>query len=336
VRRYSLDLEEHALGSVLVSAVFDAFLAIYQRKTARYLRLATGGSGQLPPGELPPELQRILAEKASALAAQFQLMCIRAIDYCPPVDIEFGEFLRAVMTADRELVPDDRWAYREAWTDAFRGRGIHPRDVDFLCEDALLWRPPVRSLAPQSELAFAALRFDGDPARPAGATELRRQAGALGRLMSRPEHLEGFGLCGPDHPRLAGDSVSLPRVESIRSSRRVGPDGQIIFDLIAEVTQTRRVHDDGAGAAFDFLGGSTVVIGPDGCIRYVISKSILNEARLERQRSFLASDRGKTLWPTSRGVRAPAPRPFRALHATGMEKPAPDARPPTEPGLAPR
>jgi hypothetical protein len=335
-RRYSEDLEEHALGSVLVSAVFDAFLAIYRRKTARYLRLATAGSGQLPPGELAPELQRILAEKASALAAQFQLICIRAIDYCPPVDVEFGEFLRAVLTADRELVPDDRWAYREAWIDAFRGRGIHPRDVDFLWEDALLWRPPLKSLAPQSELAFAALRFDGDPARPAGAAELRRQAGALGRLISRPEHLESFGLAAPDHARLAGDAVSLPRVESIRSSRRVGPDGQIIFDLIAEVTQTRRVRDDGEGVAFDFLGGSTVVIGPDGCIRYVISKSILNEARLERQRRFLASEPGKKLWPASRGVRAPATRPLRALHARGTEGRAPDARAPTDPGLAPR
>ncbi|HEY5893625.1 MAG TPA: hypothetical protein VIT91_10380 [Chthoniobacterales bacterium] len=30
----------------------------------------------------------------------------------------FGEYLRALITADFDLVPDDRWAYREALIDA--------------------------------------------------------------------------------------------------------------------------------------------------------------------------------------------------------------------------
>ncbi len=124
--RYDAKLEPHQLGSVLVLAVFDAFNVIYTRKTARFIRLATGGTGNLPMGELPADLQVILAEEASRLASQFLSICIRAVDYCPPVDLEFGEFLRAVITADRELVPDDPWAYREAWIDAFRDRG-HPR-----------------------------------------------------------------------------------------------------------------------------------------------------------------------------------------------------------------
>jgi hypothetical protein len=64
----------------------------------------------------------------------------------------------------------------------------------------------------------------------------------------------------------------------------VGPDGQVVFDLIAEVTQTRKVRRRGGDRGFDFLGGATVVIGPDGHIRYVVSKSVLNEERLARQR----------------------------------------------------
>jgi hypothetical protein len=308
--RYDPGLEEHELGSVLVSAVFDAFLTVYRRKIARYLRLATRGTGVLPPGDLPVELQQLLAEKASQLAAQFQSICIRAIDYCPPVDVEFGEFLRAVITADRDLVPDDKWAYREAWVDAFRGRAIYPREIDFLSEDALLWRSPRRTVKAIPELTFAALRFEGDPARPASAAELRRQAGALGQVVSRPEYVELFGLTLRGAPRLGRDSVDLPCVQSIRSSRRVGPDGQVIFDLIAEVTQTR--HCD----TFDFLGGSTIVIGPDGLVRYVISKSVLNESRLQRQREFLASDRGRALWvKDADGRRVPAPSAFRSLHA---------------------
>jgi hypothetical protein len=313
-RVYDASLEEHQLGSVLVSAVFDAFTTVFRRKTARYLRLATRGTGVLPPGELPPELRDLLAEKASRLAAQFLTMCIRAIDYCPPIDIELGEYLRAVITADHDLVPDDPWAYREAWVDAFRARGIHPRGVDFLSEDALLWRPPVKAVRRVDALTFAELRFAGDPACPASAGELRRQAGVLGRLVSRPEYLEVFGLAPAGHPRLGKDALEPPCVESIRSSRRVGPDGQIVFDLIAEVTQTRKVHGRGGDRGFDFLGGATVVIGPDGDVRYVVSKSVLNEERLGRQRAFMSSDRGRRLWASRDGQVRPAGGAFRALH----------------------
>lgn len=314
-KRYDPALEEHQLGSVLVSAVFDAFLTIFRRKTARYIRLATGGTGVLPHGELASDLQTILAAKASRLAAQFQAICIRAIDYGPPVDVELGEFLRAVITADHDLVPDDeKWAYREAWVDAFRARGIYPRDVAFLSEDALLWRAPAKMVPPVQDLTFAELKFEGDPGRPANARELRRQAGGLGRLVTRWENLDVFGLAPAGHARLHGDDIALPCVHSIRSSRRVGPDGQVVFDLIAEVTQTRKVRGANNMAAFEFIGGSTIVIGPDGAVRYVVSKSILNEERLNRQREFQSSKRGKKLWKLTNGVLQPRARPLRALH----------------------
>jgi hypothetical protein len=313
-RPYDEKMEEHELGGVLVSAVFHAFTTVFQRKTARYLRLATHGTGVLPAGDIPPELRELLADRASRLAAQFLTMCIRAIDYCPPVDVEFGEFLRAVITADHDLVPDDPWAYREAWVDAFRARRIYPRGVDFLSEDALLWRPPMKTVPRIEALAFAELKFAGDPGNPASAAELRRQAGALGQVITRPEYLEVFGLAPPGHPRLGKDTVSLPRVESIRSSRRIGPDGQVVFDLVAEVTQTRRARGRSGDRGFDFLGGATIVIGPDGHVRYTVSKSILNEDRLKRQRAFISSERGRALWKSRDGQLAPARGPFKRLH----------------------
>src|SRR5262245_31640654 len=110
----------HELGNLLVQAVFEAALRVFERKTAQYVRLASYGTGKLTPGELPVELQTILGEQASKLASNFLNICIRAIDYCPPVDLELGEYLRALITADYDLVPDDRWAYREALIDAFR------------------------------------------------------------------------------------------------------------------------------------------------------------------------------------------------------------------------
>ena len=75
--------EIHARGAILVAAVFDAFLKIYQAKTADLRRIATGGTGILPQGEIEPDLVHRFAAEASQLASQFLLMCIRALDYCP-------------------------------------------------------------------------------------------------------------------------------------------------------------------------------------------------------------------------------------------------------------
>ena len=317
-RKYDPSQEAHQLGSVLVSAVFDVLTTVYDRRIARLLRLATGGTGVLPPGNIHPDLRIALAEEASKVAAHFLSICIRAIDYCPPVDIEFGEFLRAVITADRDLVPDDRWAYREAWIDAFGKRGIFPRNVQFLAEDALLWEPPRVPVGMIDDLSFASLRFEGDPAYPATVTELRRQAGALGRVVSDPACLEQFGLTDNGDPRLHGDRVELPHIQSIRSSRRIGPEGQVIFDLVAEVTQVRKVQGGPNSPPFDFLGGATVIIGPKGDIRYAVSKGILNEERLERQKTFMRGQ-GQSFWTRQSGQYVPVSQPFRLLHEQGQQ-----------------
>ena len=98
-------MEAHEIGEILVQAVFEAALRVFERKTAQYVRLAKSGTGRLAEGELPPELQIILGEEASKLASQFLNICIRAIDYCPPIDLELGEYLRALITADYDLFP---------------------------------------------------------------------------------------------------------------------------------------------------------------------------------------------------------------------------------------
>jgi hypothetical protein len=152
--------------------------------------------------------------------------------------------------------------------------------------NALLWRPPFRHVGNIRELSFAELKFDGDPASPAGSDELRRQAGALGAVITRPENLDEFGLVAPNDPRLSDSKCDIPCIQSIRTSRRVGPDGQVVFDLVAEVTQRRLFYDHDTGAPTVFYGGSTIILGPRGEVRYVVSKNVRNEDRLRRQRKF--------------------------------------------------
>ena len=303
IRRYDEAGDEpHARGSLLVTAIFEAFATVLRRKTKRYLRLA-----RLAPGEAPsPELAGTLADQASELASQFLSICIRAIDYCPPFDLRFGEYLRAVITADFDLVQDDPFGYREAIIDAFARRRIYADAVPDLAEDFLLWRPPDIEMEPIKALHFKELRFAGDPGRAADETELRRQAEALGAYVMRPRYAQAFGCALPGDAQLKGDHVDPAVVGSIRSLRRVGPDRQVTFDTVAEITQ-RRWCRQSSGILSEVFGGSTVILGPDGRVRYVIRKSLKDQRRIQAQADYLDGKGDSKGW-TKRGGRRHLPR----------------------------
>ena len=131
--------EPHERGAILVAAVFDAFLRMYETRVADLRRIATGGTGVLPKGDIHPDLATRFAEEAVQLSQRVLNMCIRAIDYLPPVDVTFGDYLRAVVTADADFYPDDPRRSRLAFIESFRDRGIYPLDVRALAEDALRW-----------------------------------------------------------------------------------------------------------------------------------------------------------------------------------------------------
>ncbi|MDQ2659798.1 MAG: peptidase M4, partial [Verrucomicrobiota bacterium] len=237
LKRYDPKLEPHALGSVLVSAVFEAFVTVVKRKIARFFQIAGLDLKALGQDPLSEPLVKAIAQEASTVASQFLNICIRAIDYCPPADLEFGEYLRALITADGDLEHADKWGFREALMRSFRRRDIFPNRVRFMTEDAVRWQPPEMKLS-IPELAFAKLRFDGEPGQPASAKEMIRQANALGRFVTDPRNARHFGLVAPGGKLPKGVVQAPPaQVESVRVSRRATPDGRVVFDLIAEVTQ---------------------------------------------------------------------------------------------------
>ncbi len=239
-------------------------------------------------------------------------MLIRAIDYCPPVDIYFGDFLRALITADRDLVPDDRYAYREALIDAFRRRAIFPFNVENLSEDELLWRTPRKQIDPIAGLNFANLRFRGDPQNAADAAQLTRQARFLGDVICRPQLASEFGLVSQADAARYKLRVGRPVIQSIRSSRRIGPAGQIAFDLVAEVTQIQILYSH--RREIPFFGGSTVILDPEGKIRYVISKSIVSSSRIADQKAFVEASAGQAFWEPTRTGMQPKPEMLRQVH----------------------
>jgi hypothetical protein len=290
----------HALGEVLVAAVFDAWLQVYEDRTADLVRLATGGTGVLPPGAIPQELALRLAEEAAKLAGHFLNICIRALDYCPPVDLTFGEYLRAMITADRDLVREDPRGYRVALVEGFRRRGILPAGVQTWSPEAMAWETPqsrddLQPVAQALEAMGALWRLDGDRLEAWKAS--RRDAATLHRVLTLPRHAalrQALGLLevGATTSRTgARGKAGRIEVHSVRPLRRVGPDGQVNVSMVIELTQPWTPR----GSAERFRGGCTIIWDRTARrIRYLIFKRVGHAARIEEGLHFRMALTGST------------------------------------------
>jgi hypothetical protein len=322
--------EPHQRGAVLVATLFDAFLAVYQSRTADLLRIASAGSGVLPAGSLHPDLVRRLADEAAGIATHLLGMCLRALDYCPPVDITFGEFLRAVITADYDTYPVDRDGYRIALIESFRRHGIYPSGVRSLSEENLFWQPPLDDYV-RDTFFYNRLeeirRFTGTQerfgvqrqnvfttdtgfqqiVRDYWIPELIQEIGSSRKLKDLREQLHLYlNLSRSDHLESITRENGTPALEvsSVRPAYRVGQDGRTVADLVIEIHQKRDGYLDlgmqrradegkleGAKPDFTFRGGATLLISTvTGQVRYVIGKRVGSNTRLEKQRSFLEQE----------------------------------------------
>lgn len=283
--------EPHALGSILVSAVFAAFVTIYRARSADLMRLATNGTGILPAGEISQDLAVRLANEASTVADQVLNICIRALDYVPPIDITFGEYLRALITADRDLVPNDGRGYRVAFIAAFRDRGIFPKDVRHLAEDSLVWLPP--PINPDSADVFhqlvTELNLDwslNSDRRKAYETSQENQTKVRNWIVhpDQKRFLDAMGFepaaKGITLGAMSGNMQPI-EVHSVRPTRRTAPDGSSHSWLIIEITQTFRAAPDGER----YRGGCTLIVDLNtNQPRYFIRKRLRGASGAEMQR----------------------------------------------------
>lgn len=148
--------EPHARGAILVAAVFSAFLKVYRRRTLDLYRIASEGTGVLREGDIHPDLTQRLGDEAARTASTILQMCIRGIDYCPPVGITFGDYLRAVITSDYDFNPDDALGFRLAFVESFRQWGIHAHGARATSVESRFW--------PTGETAFAEMPRRAGPA----------------------------------------------------------------------------------------------------------------------------------------------------------------------------
>ncbi len=123
------------------------------------------------------------------------------------------------------------------------------------------------------------------------------QACELGEFVTGSEEVMGeLGLVVNGDPRLEGDQVSLPTVESVRTLRRVGPDGNTLFDTVAEILQVRTVRPRDGKPGFEIYGGCTLILDSMGHVRCAIVKSVIGERRLDRRLEYLESSASKQFW----------------------------------------
>lgn len=327
--------EPHERGAILVAAVFDAFVSIYRSRVADLLRIATGTGERFPDAELHPDLLSRLTAEAVKTAGHVLRMCIRALDYLPPVDVTFGDYLRALITADTDLVADDARGYRIAMVEAFRRRGIYPKDCRSLSVDGLIWERPDETIEigwlADETFSYAADRraiHEAQEGRCKGLRDWLWDNAELSR-----DAVRAMGLClGSDAPKTVRRSKErqLPafEVQSVRVAHRTGPDGEQEQQVIIEIVQERRGYRDpeaqrrveergrvpGLKADFTFRGGATLVVDlRTREVRYCISKDVASDERLAEQRNFRFGAEGEALGATYFGV-AHRSEPFAFLH----------------------
>lgn len=182
--------EVHRRGEVIVAAVMTALLRMW---TGRLEALIYRGG-----------LDRSRAAEEGAKAATHLLgMAIRAIDYAPAVELEFEDFLDALLVADEVVAPDDEHGYRQAVR------------TSFALFDIAQPKRPLINLAEQP-LIYANLNY----------------------VALRSEPNEVFRFIWYNAELLGIDRDYYLRVESVRPSVRVGPDGLVVNETVADYVQT--------------------------------------------------------------------------------------------------
>ncbi|MGI4880005.1 MAG: hypothetical protein ACRYG4_21230 [Janthinobacterium lividum] len=278
--------EAHQRGARLLSAVYAAFIEIYRIEADKILQIAVPVALGMP---LDPRVVDRLAGEAVEAASHLLTMCIRALDYLPPSTVDFGDYLRAIVTADYDLDPVDPSGYRRAIIGTFRRFGVVPNDVRSLAEDSLWWEvcPPRGTASPTDPQPprKGETELDLDPLfdRQAIFEQSKHNAFVIHELlMADPALCDQLGLLLDARDRQTGaaklsmawvaNRTSPFEVHSVRMARRVKGDRQL-RQLFVTITQWRRGYLDAAVQAdvdsgaipppeadFKVRGGATLII----------------------------------------------------------------------------
>jgi len=247
--------EPHRRGEVLVAAVMHTLLRMWTERLTALI------------GPRGADRDRVVEEGVKA-ADHLLHMMVRAIDFMPPVELEFEDVLDAVLQADEIIAADDRHGYRPALEQTFNAFGIY-RPLGRMVDLTALDRPPV-----YERMNYAVLRSDRDEV-----------------LRFIWENADAFAI----------NRNWYTQVQFVRPSVRVGPDGLIVSEVVADYVQslqltarelTRRGVALPDGVARDtqveLWGGGVLVFDQFGRAKYHQTKPLDDWDRQQRRLEYLA------------------------------------------------
>ncbi|WP_209347638.1 hypothetical protein [Pontixanthobacter sp. CEM42] len=280
--------DPHGRSEVLVQAIYRAFLNVAKGRIANVISLASNGTGMLPEGNLPESLLKAMSRQVRKTAQMFQMMLIRALDYSPPVGIEFFDVLQSVLAADRELVPNDDSGVRRAWIDAFRESGIFAPSSEYYSEESLVAEveiEPSEKLT-LSALSFGETRFRSSPGKPLALGPATEQIREVVEELRAAHWLDA--IFGKDAKNSKITLISL------RSFARPGPSGMTQFGTSIELL---REPLDGLSSRFGPLAidGVTLVFDSEGHLTARCRRRY-DDAHLAWSRQYAESSAGKAFW----------------------------------------
>jgi hypothetical protein len=251
--------EPHNRGEIFAAAMLRSMLELW---LVRLRQLGTFGANLF-------NLDAVIEEGAK-VADQLLTMAIRALDYCPPLDLEFGDFLAALLTVDAEVVPDDdRYDYRKVIRETFASYGIEP--------------PEGRTDSDGCWLPFT--QHD---------RILYHKTNSDSMLRDREEV---FRFIWENRAVLGIDDRAYAQVLSVRPSLRFGPDGFLLRESVCEYTLRANIFGSELGTvcnmvrpddikttdSFTVYGAGTLIFDQYGRVKYHIQRP-LNDAAWQAKR----------------------------------------------------
>ena len=253
--------EPHRRGEILVAAVMNTFLSVWVERL--------GGLGEVAHGYL--DRGRVV-EEGAAIADYLLTMMIRALDYAPPVNLEFCDFLSAVLTSDQEINPNDRYKFREKLKKSFSSYGIEPAAA--ADKKSGLWIRVTGNIS-NERIHFESLQRD-------------------------PDEVFRFIWDNRDEDRLNLYGEAYSRVLSVRPCLRIGPDGFALRETVAEYMQIidlqaselPRLVDDipedmPKTREIRLTGGGTLIFDEYGKLKFHINNSLGDRKRQSQRIKFL-------------------------------------------------
>jgi hypothetical protein len=280
--------EPHDCGEVLVAAVLNAYLDVWVNRLQ-----AIGNQTTLD--------RKRAAEEGAEIADRLLTMCIRAIDYCPPTDLQFRDFASAILTADWELNPrDEKYSIRTSLLKSLRAYGIDPSSPGSKGRQEGSWDPP-----------------------PEG-TRFRSDRTHFDSMKTDPQEL--FLFLWENRAAFKLNEEAHTRVLSVRPAVRTGRDGFVLRETVAEYHQqmtlaARELEAYGiarpegmpADTAVTLYGGNAVIFDEYGHVKYSIGNAIMDPDRDEVQKR--QSRRLEDLWKAGAFERgASKARAFSRMH----------------------